>query len=286
MSNEALYVAAVGEAKTDYYVPRFQAFDAKGKAGISWHWPAFLVTLPWLLWRQMWGMAGLYFVLPTIVLMLVGALAALLGPAGPFVSGLLYLATILAMWVVPGLYGNAWYYGHCNDQIKAVTRRQKPLELQIAELEKKGGTSWIGLGLYLGLCVLGTVLIGILAAIAIPAYQDYTFKAKVAEAHQGIQENILLDQSASYAASQRWTLIDDEQLTVTRDNGDEVTVLTASNNTETGEITVELAYPDEKLRGKTILYTPYTDDDGSIIWGCSSDTLPEQLLPSQCRDLE
>jgi len=286
MSKEELFEAAVGEAKADYYVPRFMAYEEAGKAGIGWNWPAFLVTFPWLLWRRMWGTAGLYFLAPLVFSILIGIIGAFAGEAsGAMLIGGLYIVFMLAMWIVPGMFGNAWYYAHCKSQIKEVSRREKVPAEQIAALEKKGGTSWIGLGIYLGFVVVGTALIGIAAAIAIPAYQDYTLKAKVSEAHEGIQQ-VLDQQAESYANNEQWLAIDEDELTIERDGGEPESVVTVSSDTESGEITAVLNYREAMLEGKKITYTPYTDDDGSIVWGCSSDSLPEKLLPSQCRDLE
>lgn len=286
MSKEELFEAAVGEAKADYYVPRFMAYEEAGKAGLSWNWPAFLVTFPWLLWRRMWGTAGLYFLAPLVFSILIGIIGAFAGEAsGAILIGGLYIVFMLAMWIVPGMFGNAWYYAHCKSQIKEVSRREKVPAEQIAALEKKGGTSWVGLGVYLGLVVVGTALIGVLAAIALPAYQDYTLRAKVAMVHASVNP-VLVEQATSYVQNQRWVAIEGEPVTANMNGTTGKAIAVVWVDEDSGEVTVGLNLPDSRLEGASILYTPYTGDDGAIVWGCSSDSLPEKLLPSQCRDLE
>ena len=286
MSKEELFEAAVGEAKADYYVPRFMAYEEAGKAGIGWNWPAFLVTFPWLLWRRMWGTAGLYFLAPLVFSILIGIIGAFAGEAsGAILIGGLYIVFMLAMWIVPGMFGNAWYYAHCKSQIKEVSRREKVPVEQIAALEKKGGTSWVGLGVYLGLVVVGAALIGVLAAIALPAYHDYTLRAKVAMVHASVNP-VLVEQATSYVQNQRWVAIEGEPVTANMNGTTGKAIAVVWVDEDTGEVTVGLNLPDSRLEGASILYTPYTGDDGAIVWGCSSDSLPEKLLPSQCRDLE
>ena len=55
-----LYRAAIGPHGQDYYMRQFAKFDAHGKTGVSWHWPAYWATLNWLIYRKMWGWALAY----------------------------------------------------------------------------------------------------------------------------------------------------------------------------------------------------------------------------------
>jgi len=69
-TDRAYLEIAIGPRNTDYYVSRFERF-ASGGSKVSWNWPAFFVTLPWLLYRKMWPHAVLYFFLPTVFLAVV-----------------------------------------------------------------------------------------------------------------------------------------------------------------------------------------------------------------------
>ena len=48
----ACYQALIGEKNQHYYLRHFAYFDARGKTGTSWHWPACFATLGWLLYRK------------------------------------------------------------------------------------------------------------------------------------------------------------------------------------------------------------------------------------------
>jgi hypothetical protein len=51
---EALYRAAVGAKKADFYVPKFIRFDHAGASKLSWNWPALFVSFYWFLYRRMY----------------------------------------------------------------------------------------------------------------------------------------------------------------------------------------------------------------------------------------
>ena len=52
---EALYRAAVGAKKADFYVPKFLRFDEANASKLSWNWPAFFVSFYWFLYRRMYA---------------------------------------------------------------------------------------------------------------------------------------------------------------------------------------------------------------------------------------
>ena len=125
-------------------------------------------------------------------------------------------------------------------------------------------------------------IIGILAAIAIPAYQDYTIRAKVTEglslaaaAKSTVSENAA---SAIADKSQGWTA---PQAT------DNVTSVAVS---DAGVITIE--YTAAAGDG-SIIMTP-TDSvaaltntavvpSGAIEWGCTGGDLADKYRPANCR---
>ena len=60
---DALYRAAVGPSKADFYAPKFQRFDEPGASKVSWNWPAFFVSFIWFLYRRMYGYWAIYCLL-------------------------------------------------------------------------------------------------------------------------------------------------------------------------------------------------------------------------------
>lgn len=115
-------------------------------------------------------------------------------------------------------------------------------------------------------------IIGILAAVAIPAYQDYTVKAKVSAAIIGSQ-NVRKALANYYQANQkvpeslamlgiRSQLADGSQLSLEPNN----MVLTVK--TKQGEL----------------IFSPSADAKGQIVWGCTNgEGIKPTQLPPSCR---
>ncbi|HCA25169.1 MAG TPA: pilin [Pseudomonas sp.] len=122
-------------------------------------------------------------------------------------------------------------------------------------------------------------IIGILAAIALPAYQDYTARAQATEglkATAGLQADIAVDSAEAAAAAAGATTIASALLLDGQyfDPG-EVTVSNA------GVITV--AFSSGALAGDTLTMTPTVSATGQIAgWTCAG-TLDPAHIPSGCR---
>ena len=124
-------------------------------------------------------------------------------------------------------------------------------------------------------------IIGILAAIAIPAYQDYTIRAQVSE-------GLNLSGGAKAAVSEfrmdRGAWPSDNTAagiatTSTDINGKYVTGVAVSD----GVITVTYgADAHADINGDTLDMSPVAQT-GSVEWVCSSDDLADKHLPAACR---
>ena len=123
-------------------------------------------------------------------------------------------------------------------------------------------------------------IIGILAAIAIPAYQDYTIRAQVSE-------GLNLSGGAKAAVTEFYQ----DQGAFPADNatagveaaanivGKYVTGVAVAN----GIITVTYGGDaNANIAGLTLTMTP-TDNQGSVSWACSSAGLQNKWLPAACR---
>jgi type IV pilus assembly protein PilA len=137
-------------------------------------------------------------------------------------------------------------------------------------------------------------IIGILAAVALPAYQDYTIRAKISEAvlagsacRTGITEIVQSTTSAGLPAAGNWGC------EITAGSGTKYvnTVTTTAN----GEVTVTTTNAaDLKDAGqKTIILTPYKDNTTALAngdvgvniykWICKPGTMPQKYLPGSCK---
>jgi len=121
-------------------------------------------------------------------------------------------------------------------------------------------------------------IIGILAAIAIPAYQDFTTRARISEglsltsaAKAGVAE---FYQSTTRLPGSNGSVGLPSSTSI---NGTGVASVSVGSN---GVITV--TYRSTVASGGTLLLTPDTTSSGSISWRCSS-AIPDGQLPQNCR---
>ena len=120
-------------------------------------------------------------------------------------------------------------------------------------------------------------IIGILAAIAIPAYQDYTKRTHVSE-------GLSLAGSAKTAIAEFYS----SQGTWPNNNasaglaaaasitGNAVTSVTVNNRT------ITVVYNARVNNGSTLVMRA-TDRNGSISWACNLGTVSAKYLPANCR---
>ena len=126
-------------------------------------------------------------------------------------------------------------------------------------------------------------IIGILAAIAVPAYQDYTIRAKVTEG-LNLAGAAKLAVSESFVAEGRFLTADNSSYGLPASTsivGDHV-VSVAINNTS-GQILVTYGTLGGTADGGTVTLSPNTANAGAVAWDCAPGTMPTKYLPSTCR---
>jgi type IV pilus assembly protein PilA len=125
-------------------------------------------------------------------------------------------------------------------------------------------------------------ILGILMAIAIPAYQDYTVRAKVSEG-MNVAGAAKLAVAETYQTKGTWPTdnTDAGLPTSTSISGNNVTGV----NVASGKITITYNAQEPKISGKTIVLSP-SFTGGSVSWNCKpavgTDVDPK-YLPSSCR---
>jgi type IV pilus assembly protein PilA len=122
-------------------------------------------------------------------------------------------------------------------------------------------------------------IIGILAAVAIPAYQDYTNRAKVSEG--------LSLAGGSKAAIAEYYSSNGTLPTSNAQAGVASSTSITGNNVKSVQVTssgnISIVYSGAgDLADKTIIMVPSTDT-GSIKWNCTGGTMPGKFRPSSCR---
>ncbi len=132
-------------------------------------------------------------------------------------------------------------------------------------------------------------IIGILAAIAIPAYQDYTIRSKVSEGLNLVSATKLAvaetyDSKGYFPSSGN---VSYGLPAYTSIAGNYVDWIDVAHDT-TGIVTIH--YKDSvggnpSANSKNIVLTPNTSSSGSLGWTCGggSTDMPSKYLPANCR---
>ena len=274
-SQPELYSVAIGSQNRDYYLRYFERADAAGKAPVSWHWPAFFVTFAWLLYRKMWALAALYYFAPLIFAFFLGTLIALV----PTLSGPLTILFYIVVLFAPPMFANALYYRHCRKLIEQTALGPTNTQAQLGALAVRGGTSVVGV--IVGGVIPLIAVLGILAAIALPAYQDYTIRAK-------LSASVVAAYEAKLAVSEFYSLNH-----AMPDSLAAAGVATAPTvpgmkeiafNKKSGALTITYSVP--QLAGSALLLVPSVDADQKLVWRCTSREIRERWLPKACRQPE
>jgi type IV pilus assembly protein PilA len=129
-------------------------------------------------------------------------------------------------------------------------------------------------------------IIGILAAIAIPAYQDYTIRAKVSE--------VLVFGSKAKLTSTEYFMSEGSMPTTSDQAGISATSAAQSNyidamdfTTAAGADSITITYTVTNLggtaNGKTIVFVGDGSSGESVQWTCNNGDIPSKYMPATCR---
>jgi type IV pilus assembly protein PilA len=124
-------------------------------------------------------------------------------------------------------------------------------------------------------------ILGILMAIAIPAYQDYTVRAKVSEG-MNVAGAAKLAVAETYQTKGTWPVAqaDAGLPNAASINGNNLTSVTVAN----GKVTI--AYRNEPKINTSVLVLSPSFVGGSVTWNCKAaagTTVAQKYLPSACR---
>jgi hypothetical protein len=93
----------------------------------SWHWPAFLVTVPWMFYRKMYSGGIILVALPVFL--------------DHILPGSLFLGSGLLIAITAGLCGKSWYLEHAVRRIIKAQRVHDDEHARAAYLKRASGVS-------------------------------------------------------------------------------------------------------------------------------------------------
>ncbi len=129
--------------------------------------------------------------------------------------------------------------------------------------------------------MITVAIVGILAAVALPAYQDYTIRAQVSEGFS-LAGGIQTAESEYYANN--GSFADLATLNITSPTGKYITGIDATGGT-TAAVTVTYGNnANTKITGGTLTLTGVDDGNGNIHWKCAPDgtKILTKFVPSSC----
>ena len=130
-------------------------------------------------------------------------------------------------------------------------------------------------------------IIAILAAIALPAYQDYVARSQVSEAMSLTSgaKTAVAEYYADKGAFPTSNAMAGLHATPASISGKYVASVSVGSEPSNGAITATMkssSSASSKIAGGTFILVP-TDAGGSISWGCTGGTIAAKYRPSACR---
>ena len=126
-------------------------------------------------------------------------------------------------------------------------------------------------------------IIGILAAVALPAYQDYTIRAKVSE--------VILAASSAKTSLAEYAQVNgqmpsDTSAVDTQSSSYVTSVTYARTDASNGVVTVTASAKEPKISGKKVLLTGTLQSNGQVTWVCgpaATTGMDAKYLPASCK---
>lgn len=164
-----LYEAAIGVKNQLYYLDKFEIFDKKGPGlHVSWNWAAFIGGGAWALYRKMYGWFFAWWAVATLITVFAKVPNTQLHQ--------LLLVVLAGVWLGFSAFANALYHTKVKARIASAQKTSSDASRVSRRLSAGAGVHmWVPIGLG------GIVVLGILAAVVLPAYQDYKKPQTVAE---------------------------------------------------------------------------------------------------------
>jgi type IV pilus assembly protein PilA len=270
-----LYRAFLGPNNAERYLAVFQRFDSGGGSA-TWNLAGGLITQLWMLYRGMYLWALVLY--PLLIIaggVALGAVGGLLG----LDTSLSALSLILGI-AIPGLYADKIYHGHARKLIERSALMGLAPQPRREWLMRKGGTNLLA---PLILLVFNAAVIGMLAAIAVPAYQSYVVRAQVMEGQMlGVQVRQAVEHYYQALHGLPMDNADARLPGAGEIAGRYVSRVEVSN----GTVLITFGgQSDRRIAGAVLAYVPESGADAALHWNCATETttLENQYRPPECR---
>lgn len=157
----ALYRAALGPVHTAHYLAVFERFDEAGRASPAWNGAAGLLTLNWMLFRQLWRAALVYLACAGGLALLALVLGRYFLQWPPGVAWGVWGTLLLLGIAIPGAYGNAILHADIRRRMTRAVSAARTVREACAALEKQASSKrrlWVLVAINM-LLALGAVAV-------------------------------------------------------------------------------------------------------------------------------
>ena len=277
----------IGHRTQRYYLKRFEEFDKQGYLSPKWHWAAFFMTFPWLLYRKrymdaiVYSVAGWSFIQLNVALILVFFEFAFMS----YVPDAYHMATRVGIAAVIWLFWScmvarwtdAYYYRMARREIAdAINDYPRDEAAQKAHLYREGGVSLYGLGLGFGFFafVLMVINVQFLPIIAKQKEREVLFDAYDIAKNAQTRVALIYEQTGSCPIDLPLST-DAQQVTMH--------VSSQANGVPTTDCAVIATvrgaqFPTRYLNGQTLVFYHEATSDN---WQCVS-SLNKKQAPKSC----
>ena len=277
----------IGHRTQQYYLKRFAQFDEQGYLSAKWHWAAFFITFPWLLYRKrymdaiVYSVAGWSFIQLTITIVLVFvefAAMSFIPDAYQMPVRIAIAATIWLYWsFMVARWTDAYYYRMARREIAdAIDNHPRDEAAQKLDLRREGGVSLFGLGLGFAIFAFALMVIKVqfLPIIAKPKENEVLFDAYDITKTAQNKVALIYQQTGSCPTDLPMDMADRKITVAISTQADGVP---ATDCAVIGTIQ-NVRFPLRYLNGQTLVFYHLPNSDN---WHCTS-SLNEKQAPAYC----
>jgi hypothetical protein len=277
----------IGQRTQRYYLKRFEQFDKQGYLSPKWHWAAFFITFPWLLYRKrymdaiVYSVAGWSFIQLNIVMVLVFfefAAMSYIPDAYQMATRIGIGAVIWLFWAaMVARWTDAYYYRMERREIAdAIEDNPRDEAAQQAHLRREGGVSLYGLAMGFGFFTFALMVINVQFLPIIAKQQEREILFDAYDITKNAQNRVaLIYQQTGNCPVNLPLSTDAQQVRMHVDTQVEGVPVTDCAVIAT---VAGVKFPTRYLNGQTLVFYHHPESDS---WRCIS-SLNKKQAPKRC----